>query len=82
MGVKAPVVGSTVYMDTLPTKASKQPSFATYANFPVGSTAIDLGNTPPVAMVKATEFEVPPPGAGLKTVTEAVPVAAMSLAGI
>src|SRR5882762_5707566 len=31
-------------------------------------------------MLKVTELEVPPPGAGLKTVMAAVPVAAMSLA--
>jgi hypothetical protein len=33
-------------------------------------------------MVKVKEFEVPPPGGGLKTVTVAVPAAAMSLAEI
>jgi hypothetical protein len=33
-------------------------------------------------VVKVKEFEVPPPGAGLKTVTVAVPAEAMSLAGI
>jgi hypothetical protein len=33
-------------------------------------------------MVKVNEFELPPPGAGLKTVTTAVPAAAMSLAEI
>jgi hypothetical protein len=32
--------------------------------------------------VKGTEFDVPPPGAGLNTVTLAVPAAAMSVAGI
>jgi len=32
-------------------------------------------------MLKVTELEAPPPGAGLKIVTVAVPVAAMSLAG-
>ena len=32
--------------------------------------------------VKSKAFEVPPPGAGLNTVTLAVPAAAMSLAGI
>src|SRR5690242_7334949 len=31
-------------------------------------------------MLKVTALEAPPPGAGLKTVTVAVPVAAMSLA--
>jgi hypothetical protein len=33
-------------------------------------------------VVKVKEFELPPPGAGLKTVTAAVPAAAMSLAEI
>ncbi len=33
-------------------------------------------------MVKGSALEVPPPGAGLKTVTCAVPAAAISLAGI
>ena len=33
-------------------------------------------------MVNVTAFDVPPPGAGLNTVTLAVPAAAMSLAGI
>jgi hypothetical protein len=33
-------------------------------------------------MVKVNEFELPPPGAGLKTVTTAVPAVAMSLAEI
>jgi len=36
--------------------------------------------TVPVMMVKGTEFEVPRPGAGLKTVTATVPGEAMSLA--
>jgi hypothetical protein len=35
-----------------------------------------------VLIAKFEAFEVPPPGAGLKTVTAAVPVAAMSLAEI
>jgi hypothetical protein len=33
-------------------------------------------------MVKVEVFELPPPGEGLKTVTVAVPVPAMSLAEI
>jgi hypothetical protein len=33
-------------------------------------------------MAKGNEFELPPPGAGLKTVTAAVPAAATSLAEI
>jgi hypothetical protein len=33
-------------------------------------------------VVKGKEFEVPPPGAGLKTVTVAIPGEAMSLAEI
>jgi hypothetical protein len=43
---------------------------------------MDWGSTAPVVMVKVNEFELPPPGAGLKTVIEAVPAFAMSLAGI
>jgi hypothetical protein len=34
-----------------------------------------------LAMVKVRAFEVPPPGEGLTTVTEAVPTVAMSAAG-
>ena len=33
-------------------------------------------------MLKVWEFEVPPPGEGLKTVTVAAPALEMSLAGI
>jgi hypothetical protein len=33
-------------------------------------------------MVKVNEFELPPPGAGLKTMIAAVPAAATSLAEI
>jgi hypothetical protein len=33
-------------------------------------------------MVKGKEFELPPPGAGLKTVIAAVPASAISLAEI
>src|SRR5260370_40391121 len=80
MGVKAPVVELIVYMDTLPTKTSAKPKSATYANFPVGSTAIDRGNTPPAAMRKVKGFELAPPGGGLKTVTAGGPVAATRLA--
>jgi hypothetical protein len=32
-------------------------------------------------MVNAEALEIPPPGVGLKTVTAAVPLAAISLAG-
>jgi hypothetical protein len=46
------------------------------------STAIDCGSTAPVDMLKINEFELPPLGAGLKTVTAAVPAAAISLAEI
>src|SRR5882672_5540412 len=43
------------------------------------ATATETGPTP---MLKARDLELPPPGAGLKTVMAAVPVAAMSPAGI
>ena len=33
-------------------------------------------------IVKVNEFEVPPPGVGLNTLTEAVPIEAISVAGI
>src|SRR6266852_2084397 len=46
------------------------------------STAMDCGDTPPAVIVNVEVLELPPPGAGLKTVTLAVPVAAMSLAEI
>src|SRR5260370_25267641 len=79
MGVKAPVVELIVYMDTLPTKTSAKPKSATYANFPVGSTAIDRRNTPPAAMRKVKGFELAPPGGGLKTVTAGAPGPTISL---
>jgi hypothetical protein len=41
-----------------------------------------MGFTGVVLIAKFKAFEVPPPGAGLNTVTAAVPVAAMSLAEI
>src|ERR1700690_1760421 len=43
---------------------------------------IDRGTTTPVAMVKVAGFELPPPGAGLNTVTVAVPTVAKSDAEI
>jgi hypothetical protein len=41
-----------------------------------------VGTGLPPLMVKFTEFEVPPPGAGLVTLTGAVPVVAMAAAGM
>ncbi len=35
-----------------------------------------------LAIAKVSTFEAPPPGAGLNTVTEAVPAAARSVAGM
>jgi hypothetical protein len=81
MEVRMPVLASMAYMDTLPKMAS-QPSFATYANSPFGSTAIEVGNTPPAVIVNVAVLELPPPGAGLKTVTVAVPTVEMSLTEI
>ena len=40
------------------------------------------GGVVPLVMVKLTAFEVPPPGAGLVTVTAAVPAEAMAAAGM
>jgi len=37
---------------------------------------------PRIEMVKVWAFEIPPPGAGLNTVTDAVPGRRMSIAGI
>jgi hypothetical protein len=85
MDVIAPVVGLIAYIDTPPLPEPSQLSIsATYTNLPVGSTAIDCGNTPdtpPEAVVKVELVEIPPPGEGLKTVTVGVPFAAMSPAG-
>src|SRR5882724_10918649 len=47
----------------------------------VGLKLVVVGTGLPV-MVKVWAFEVPPPGAGLNTVTDAVPTAATSVAGI
>ena len=41
-----------------------------------------LDPDPPVVMVKVDEFELPPPGAGLNTVTVAAPALATSAAVI
>ena len=43
------------------------------------SKPLIVGTGFPPVMVKFTAFEVPPPGAELKTVTATVPVATMSL---
>jgi hypothetical protein len=43
---------------------------------------MDFGDTPPAVIVNVELLEFPPPGAGLKTVTAAIPTAAMSLAEI
>jgi hypothetical protein len=48
----------------------------------VGEIELSVGTGFVAVIVNVTEPEVPPPGVGLKTVTAAVPVAAMSLAGI
>jgi hypothetical protein len=48
----------------------------------VGEIELSVGTGFVAAIVNVTEPDVPPPGVGLKTVTAAVPVAAMSLAGM
>jgi hypothetical protein len=46
----------------------------------VGLTPVTLGIGFAVVIVNVTEFEFPPPGVGVKTVTEALPALMMSLA--
>ena len=49
----------------------------------VAEAGLMLASTGAGLMIaKATSFELPPPGAGLKTVTEAEPAPATSLAGM
>jgi hypothetical protein len=48
----------------------------------VGAIELSVGVGFVAVMVNALTTEVPPPGAGLNTVTEALPVAATSLASI
>jgi hypothetical protein len=48
----------------------------------VGEIELSVGTGFVAVIVNVTEAEVPPPGVALKTVTAAVPVAAMSVAGI
>ena len=48
----------------------------------VGEIELSVGTGLVAVIVNVTEPDVPPPGVGLNTVTAAVPVAAMSLAGI
>jgi hypothetical protein len=48
----------------------------------VGEIELSVGTGFVAVIVNVTEPDVPPPGVGLKTVTAAVPVAAMSLAGM
>ena len=52
MRVKAPVAASMLYMDT-----SFEAEFVTYANFPDGWTAIDVGDIP--AAIVPTEVKAP-----------------------
>ena len=57
----------------------------TLCALPPRTSVIEPGLTLPMAMlgliVKVRAFDVPPPGEGFTTVTEAVPAVAMSLAG-
>lgn len=48
----------------------------------VGAMELSVGEGLVDVMLKVFAAEVPPPGVGVKTVTEALPVAAMSLARI
>ena len=48
----------------------------------VGEIELSVGTGFVAVMVNVVALDVPPPGAGLNTVTEAVPVAAMSVARI
>jgi len=79
------VAGLITYIETL-----FEVEFDTYANLPnlpdgSGATATEKAYSPgfvELLIAKFEALELPPPGAGLKTVTAAVPVAAMSLAEI
>ena len=48
----------------------------------LGTRVVNAGTGLAALIVKVRALEVPPPGAGLNTVTEAVPAAAMSVAGM
>jgi hypothetical protein len=47
-----------------------------------GDEVVTFGGGEAALIVKFNEFDVPPPGPGLITVTEAEPALAMSLAGM
>src|SRR5947209_17972395 len=63
-----------------------RPSNTPFRKLPEVPGGIGLSNVTVVRtlpeIVNVSTFEVPPPGAGLNTVTDAVPAAAISLAGI
>ena len=67
-----------VEMKLLPLTVSVKPVPPAVAE--VGLMLVMLGTGFAAAIVNATEFEVPPPGDGLKTVTAALPELTMSLA--
>src|SRR5213594_3310464 len=69
-----------VEMKLLPLTVSVKPAPPAMAE--VGLMLVMLGTGFAAVIVNVTEFEVPPPGDGLKTVTAALPALAMSLCGI
>jgi hypothetical protein len=59
-----------------PVTASVKPDVPTSTEFGVSDVIAGTG----LSIVKVRGLDVPPPGAGVETVTEAVPVVAMSAA--
>lgn len=74
-----PVAVKLIELTNVPTAAVAIVNVAAWPAVTLcGPVGLDIVKSP---TVNVSALDVPPPGVGLKTVTEAVPVAAMSLAG-